>query len=258
MQRRWLAVVALLCAAVCCAQDEVTRLQLRTASSHPIEYYLSLPQDWTPARKWPVVVVIESANKEFEATARIFVQARRNKPFILVVPLVTTNGGTRYREATTYHYSEATWKQIADGRCRFDQEGIAAVIQDVQKAYSGEDRYFFTGWEAAGHTMWATIFQHPEALRAAALVCPNYQGRCMDEGGFSSSPARVSLPVKGFYGSGNPTCGPGRPIFSQWTEAAKVAAAHGYTSVSQVAVPAKDHTPLADEVLAYFDSLLAK
>ena len=132
MHRRGLTVVALLCAAVCCAQDEMTRLQLKTASSHPIEYYLSLPQGWTPARKWPVVVVIESANKEFDATARIFVQARRNMPFILVAPLVTTNSGPNYRQATTYHYSEATWKQIEGGRCRFDQEGIAAVVQDVQ------------------------------------------------------------------------------------------------------------------------------
>ena len=34
--------------------------------------------------------------------------------------------------------------------------------------------------------------------------------------------------------------------------------AHGYANVSQQVVPAKDHTPLADEVLAFFTSLLAR
>src|SRR5260221_2853725 len=167
-------------------------------------------------------------------------------PFILGAPLVTKNGGPNYRQATSYHYSEATWKQVEDGRCRFDQEGIAAVIQDVQKLYSGEDRYFLTGWEAAGHTIWPVVFQHPEALRAAALVCPNYQGRCMDEVGFSSSPARVRLPVKGLYGSDDATCAPGRPIYSQWTEAVKAAEAHGYTNVCRQVVFAQDHNPLRD------------
>jgi len=33
--------------------------ELRTAEGHSIEYYLSLPQGWTAARKWPLVVVID-------------------------------------------------------------------------------------------------------------------------------------------------------------------------------------------------------
>ena len=39
--------------------------QLKTASTHPIQYYLSLPEGWTAEKKWPVVVVIESADREF-------------------------------------------------------------------------------------------------------------------------------------------------------------------------------------------------
>ena len=54
----------------------------RTASSHPMQYYVSLPQGWTAARKWPVVVVIESANRQFLETLGIFVKARGDKPFI--------------------------------------------------------------------------------------------------------------------------------------------------------------------------------
>src|SRR5947208_12913081 len=48
--------------------------QLKSASSHPIQYYLSLPEGWvagpperSPRKKWPVVVVIESADRRVSA-----------------------------------------------------------------------------------------------------------------------------------------------------------------------------------------------
>ncbi|HEY2012532.1 MAG TPA: hypothetical protein VGH38_03475, partial [Bryobacteraceae bacterium] len=57
---------------------------LKTARHHPMEYLLSLPQGWTAQKKWPVVVVIESANREFQKTATRFAEARKSLPFILV------------------------------------------------------------------------------------------------------------------------------------------------------------------------------
>ena len=227
--------------------------QLKTASTHPMQYYLSLPQGWTASKKWPVVVAIESANREFQQTAEVFAQARAALPFIVVTPLVLTNGGASYRQVPTYHYAAAVWDQ-ADrvGRCRFDAEGIAAVAADVRRLYGGEDRYFLTGWEAGGHTVWATLFQHPEALRAVALSDPNYQGRCLDDG-FSSNSARADLPIRIFTTGATPNS----YIVAQSTEAKATAEAHGYGSVSQAALPAKPHGPLAEDVLAYFSSLLA-
>src|SRR5258708_6230785 len=75
--------------------------QLKTASSHPIQYYLSLPEGWTTGKKWPVVVVIESADREFLAAATAFAQAGKQRSFILVTPLVLTNGGPGYRSVPT-------------------------------------------------------------------------------------------------------------------------------------------------------------
>ena len=51
------------------------------------------------------------------------------------------------------------------------------MVAEAARAYGAEDKYFLTGWEAGGHTVWAALLQHPEALRAAALSTPNYQGR---------------------------------------------------------------------------------
>ena len=64
--------------------------------------------------------------------------------FILAAPLVTTNGGTNYRQADTYNYSEATWSEIEKDRCKFDMDGIAAVAADIQNHLSGEERLFFS------------------------------------------------------------------------------------------------------------------
>ncbi len=55
--------------AICCSPVTLVHAseqpQLKTASSHPIQYYLSLPEGWVAGKKWPVVVVIESADREF-------------------------------------------------------------------------------------------------------------------------------------------------------------------------------------------------
>jgi dienelactone hydrolase len=231
--------------------------QLKTASSHPIQYYLSLPEGWTAAKKWPVVVVIESADREFQDAARAFAQARRNRPFIIVTPLVVTNGGSGFRNVPTYHYSDAVWTKIQDsGQFNFDMEGITAIMQDVVKEYGGEENYFLTGFEAGGHTVWGILFNHPEATRAVALVCPNYLGRWVDEQHISSSARRTNLPIKNFVGTKDDLCSAGNPIYTQMQRAMSLASAHGYNNVTLTRVADKGHVRLADEVLDYFSSLI--
>jgi poly(3-hydroxybutyrate) depolymerase len=224
--------------------------ELKTASGHVMQYYLSLPHGWTAGKKWPVVIVIESANRQFQQTADVFENAREEKPFIIAVPLVIGNGGSSYRRVPTYHYSDAAWNEIERaGGCRFDPEGIAAVVRDVHQLYGGKEKYFLTGWEAGGHTVWPMIFQHPEVLRAAALSGPNYAGRCLDETGFSTNPARANLPVRIFQGTAD---APNPYIKAQSEEAKRAAETHGFRNVSQIPVPEKTHGPLAEEVLAFF------
>jgi hypothetical protein len=125
----------------------------------------------------------------------------------------------------------------------------------VTKQYGGEDKYFITGLEAAGHTVWGILFSHPEALRGAALVCPNYLGRWVDNEHISTAPERANLPIRNFVGTNDTMCSPGQPIYTQMQNAMTLAGAHGYKNVSLVRVENKGHERLADEVLAYFSSL---
>jgi dienelactone hydrolase len=227
---------------------------LKTVSTGPMQYYLSLPNGWSAQKKWPVVVVIESANRQFQNAAEVFAKARGERPFILVTPLVTTNGGANYRQASGYHYDDKAWSEIERvGRCRFDMEGIAAVVADVQRNYGGESKYFISGFEAGGHTLWTVLFRQPQALRAVAAVSTNYAGRCMEDGGFQQGPA--DLPVRLFAGANEMAGGARSPLVGQTQRAKETAEQHGFRNFSEQVVPGKGHEPLADEVLEYFYSV---
>ena len=121
---RCLASLALLClpvlslAAAEAAPGGLTRL---TATGHPMQYWISLPTGWHPGGSWPVMVALEAAEKQYQANAERFVKARGNRPFIIVVPYIVTNGNQGLRDPEIFPYSPATWDTIdrVTG-CRFD------------------------------------------------------------------------------------------------------------------------------------------
>src|SRR5215467_5623105 len=84
-------VMAALCVSASFVDERAGQPQLKTASSHPIQYYLSLPDGWTAGKKWPVVVIIERADRDFEHATNVFARSPKRGPFILVTPLVVTN-----------------------------------------------------------------------------------------------------------------------------------------------------------------------
>lgn len=218
-----------------------------------MQYYVSLPDGWSAKRSWPVVVLIDSADREFIHNTQAFIKARKHLPFILVSPLVVTNGGIRYREAPGYRYSASIWAEIdRAGGWAFDEAGLASVLADVRSKYRGEPRFFITGWEAGGHTLWAYVFQHPERLRAAAPACTNYQGRHLIPDSFSTSPARRNLPIVEFNGTDDEFCAPGKAGDLQWRRALADAKAHGFGNVKLRRVPGGTHGPLADQVMEFF------
>jgi len=226
---------------------------LKTASSHPIQYYLSLPEGWTPARKWPVVFTIEGGLKNFRNSAEVYATARKQMPFIIVSPVILTDGGgDDQRNLPEYHYASKVWDQIAKtGICMFDQQGLNAIMTDLQRQYGAEEKYFITGHSAGAHLTWAMVLMHPEKLAAAATSCGNFNGRCITK--VSNAAQRVKLPVRAFQGELDEHR---QGLEGQFTRAREVGAAHGYRNISFEVIKGAGHTPLADQVLAYFSSLL--
>lgn len=235
-------------------------LTLATASNHPMQYYISLPNGWTSQKQWPVVVVIESADKEYTENALRFVRARKNMPFIIVAPFNVNNSRAGRRDPKVFPYSSQTWDIIEKtGDCTFNMDGLTQILADVQKKYNAQSKYYITGFEAGTHTVWQMLFQHPERLYAAAPVAGNYnQNSCMQDNLFSKDPSRINLPVRGFTGANDSLYGSSAPTYIQWKNARQQAIMHGYKKISETIVPGKAHQPMPEEVLDWFYSLLHK
>lgn len=231
-----------------------TTLEFKTARTHPMGYYIALPKGWTKGKKWPVLVAIESADRQFKENAEEFVKARGNLPFIIVAPLVLTNGGSQVAQIPTYPYAQAVWDRVErEGHWTFDSDGLRAVLADVQKEYSAESQVYLTGWEAGCHTVWALLFNHPEWIRAAAPVCPNYQGRWI----VKVTPRDVPRPpIRILGGDKDPYWAPGKPFYDQTQNALREATARGFDKVSIERVPGEGHGALATAVMKYLASLL--
>jgi poly(3-hydroxybutyrate) depolymerase len=240
---------------------------LRTASTHPIQYYVSLPKNWSAARTWPVVVTIAGSGGEFPENHAAFSAERdsRQYPFIVVTPLTLTNGGGNVRNSSALHYSSETWARVErEGRCLFDLDGIRAAVADVARLYNGQSKFFMTGFSGGGHTLGAMLLLHPEVLRTAAPVAGNYGGRCVTGQNLESpyddpvphpvsqAPERVNLPVRSFNGANdaNPYLLPQRDsLFA-------IARRNGYGNLSSNIVPNASHEPMPSQTLAFFFSQL--
>jgi dienelactone hydrolase len=254
----FLWLVGILAVNASLAQDFTSdSLDLKTAKGHPIQYYISLPQHYSREKKWPIVVVLEAAEKEYRQNALRFVRARLNKPFILVAPFNVNNSRSGRRDPRIFPYSAETWDLIEkEGDCKFMMDGLTRIISDVQNEYNGADKYFITGFEAGAHTVWQMTFQHPERLLASAPVEGNYnQNSCTEEGLFSTHASRAQLPVKGFYGEKDTLFGAGGKVFYQWENAKKQGMAHGFKNFTVKAVKGKAHEPMPAEVLDWFYEL---
>lgn len=241
--------------------SENDSVMLKTASAHPMQYYVSLPDGWTREKQWPIVVVIESSDKEYKENALRFVRARKKMPFIIVAPYNLNNSRYGRRDPAVFPYSSATWDYIDKvGDCRFNMDGLTQVVKDVQSQYNGDEKYYLTGFEAGAHTVWQMAFQHPERLKAVATVAGNYnRNSCMtDPASFSGDISRVVLPITGFTAGLDTFFGPKAGNYNQWKAAEKAALDHGFKNVSEYIVPGKGHEPLPNEVMNYFYELLTE
>ncbi len=239
------------------AQSDRSELVLKTANGHAMQYYVSLPQGWNKTKSWPIVIVLEAAEKEFKKNAERFASARGNYPFIIVAPINTDNGNQGRRDASVFPYTTETWDYIDKvGDCQFNNTGIKQIIKDVSQQYNGEGQVYLTGFEAGAHGVWAFVFNDPEYLKAAAPVAGNFRNRCVDESKLKSHQAVASLPIRSLFGEADSYFGPKGQIYNQWQAAKDLALKQGFQNINETIVADKAHEPMPKEVLDYFYSLL--
>ena len=180
---------------------------LQSATTHPMKYYLSLPKNWSPDRKWPVLVAPSAHYAAKGRTIELFAPERdaRKASFIIVAPFVINSdpvsGMTEYRGAVADSISAA---DAADGfrdedaRAKFDSEGIRAILKDVEKLYRGEAKVYITGFSASTHVAYLFLFTHPELLKGVVINSGVYLGRGVDEDHIPlrNSPERAQIEIK--------------------------------------------------------------
>lgn len=195
--------------------------QVQTATMHPMKYYISLPKNWAPDRKWPVLVAPSAHYGDKGKNLAMFAAERdaRKAGFILVAPLVINADRvadmSEYRGAVMDAISAADAASPAgsrrpdrnDGaRAKFDSEGIRAVLQDVQKLYRGDDKVYITGFSSSTHVAYLFLFTHPELLKGVIINSGVYLGRGVAEDHipFLNSPERARLRIKYIVGEEDP------------------------------------------------------
>lgn len=184
---------------------------VQTATTHPMKYYVSLPKNWSPNQKWPVLVAPSAHYGDKAKSFAMFTAQRdaRKAGFIIVAPFVINADRTaempEYRGAVVDAINAAD--AATDGRDevargKFDSEGIRAILNDVQRLYRGEDKVYVTGFSSSTHVAYMFLFAHPELLKGAIINSGVYLGRGVDEDHipFLNSPVRASVAVKYLIG----------------------------------------------------------
>jgi dienelactone hydrolase len=240
------------------AQAPAHSIEARTAPSHPMHYLVSLPTGWDARRQWPLVVVIPDADRHFEEATRDFNAARGNRPFVIVTPLVLGGGGTAQQHMGDFDYGQEVWARIAsDGNCKFDEDGLTAVLSDVRQRFHTDDKIFLAGWEAGGHVVLAQLLNHPERLRAVAVATPNFLGRCVTDPAPAHDAVTLGMPVRMFHGSLDAAAtAQGTPLNSQWKRFDALARSRGFTDLRDVEAPNRGHGSLSEDVMAWFATLI--
>lgn len=223
----------------------------KTATTHAMKYYLSLPKNWEPGKSYPILVAVEGAGCAFFNICNGYANARGDRGLIIVAPITFSN--TNGLNASKYPYPQELLDEAdRTGRMKFDEPGLLAVLEDVRKEYGGEEKFFITGFSGGGNLCWRMTFGHPEMLRGSAPACANFY----DPGPISSAPERESLPIKAFQGDKDGFLNKPPNLAAQWDMAKRLLDEKGFKNVSYVMLPGVGHAACTKEVIGFIDEVL--
>jgi predicted esterase len=183
-------------------ENQPSQLLLKSASSHPIKYFLSLPTGHSPGRgPYPVLVCVDSAGSNFQALAERMQMERARLPCLIVCPCTfsNTNAITGYMRAKYRRfYSDALidmLRDMGDQDLDWDEAGILAIHDDLQREFGAEKRFYITGFSGGGLTAYRIIFRHADKLAGAFIACGNFFPHVMDGPKVRHSPEDLSVPI---------------------------------------------------------------
>jgi predicted peptidase len=218
-----------------------------------MKYWLSLPPEWKPEGKWPILVTADGAGKNWRgACVRTMRQRTRVKVPFIVVSIVRLNPkdyGEELLQAARRAESVDDW---------FDMKGLRTVTSEVAEELSGEGRFYLTGFSAGGAVTWYATIYHPEWLAASAPACGGFGLRSAPgEKLVTEAPERKTLPIRVFIGVEDKLAlrqlaGDEEAIRKHWEPYRDSFARQGFENVKLVLLPGVAHSPCTAQVADFF------
>jgi hypothetical protein len=182
-----------------------------------MRYHLALPDGHMPdvGKRWPVLVCVSGADADFAGVLERFRRARGRLPFLLVAPC-TFSSTNRIGGALLAHYRRLYpaetirdaggegWLPDLTRRLVWDEAGLLAVLQDLERTCGAERRVYLTGFSAGGLLAFRMIVRHPDRLAAVVAVCPNFNFWNHGYQDAAASPEDRAIPIQVVLGRSDP------------------------------------------------------
>lgn len=222
------AAATLECEAAVSAKSPI----MKSCTSHPMKYWLSLPIGWSADKKWPVYVAVEGAGCNFLGACQ-GARGKANDIFIVVTPIGFTNTNALTDDLRAkYPYTKEVIDKADEARMSFDEPGLLAILEDLKATYGAQDKACITGFSGGGILTWFMVFKHPDKLRAAVPACANFAGarEISDD-----AEAKKALIIHAYQGDKDEY--KESMLDAQWEAASKLALENGYVSVKRDIIP---------------------
>jgi hypothetical protein len=223
---------------------------------HLLQALVVLPEGWTAKKTWPMFVAIVGANCAYDSMLEELKRKAAKKPYILVVAKTISNanelevGKLPYPKSVMGRYVDL---QRRPRRLEWDEIGMLSVLAEVRQRYSGQERYFMTGYSGGGFLLYFWLQHHSDQLLGACAGSSNYHS-FLEQG--AVKPSDGGCPVLIVSGSKD-EAGPPR-IFPQSDEALKALQAAGFSQVERKHLENRDHEAYYELGLELLDKVVAK
>jgi poly(3-hydroxybutyrate) depolymerase len=205
---------------------------LRGVDGHMMRYYISLPTDWVPERRYPVIVAVTGSNGNFPVLAKGYAKARGPLPFVTVTPTSLSSTNPDFMDEEHFPQLDAkaleTWSESdRSAQLASDLAGLEKVLADVRAYFGGEDRVYLSGFSRGGDLAWHVLYARPQWVHVVFPSCAVYHAECA----VGARPEARSVPVLAFQGAGDPYRDYLEPL---WTAAEAAARQNGIKELRRI------------------------
>ena len=220
---------------------------------HQMVAYVSVPKNWNPAQKTPILVCFAGAGREHESICGSYRHEVGDDPFIVISCVTFSNTNEIGENDYQGQYPKEVVKPFVGRfnvrlRLTFDLPGALAMIKTVHEAFNGEDKIYITGTSGGGSPCYGTMLDSPGLIAAAAPACANFFG------GAATGRANA-VPVQQFNGEKDQYNGPPQNLLAQDERAAEVLRKAGFVVAEREMVPGQGHSALVPQVVKYFKKI---